>query len=118
MIRFEHYQRKFLIKFLNNLLSQITPFLFYLVGGYLAIVGRLDIGALVAVIAAYKDLPGPVKELIDWDQERMDAGIKYTQVIEQFSVDDLTPESQLATDRHADLAAGRHVARAQPVHAR
>ncbi len=95
LIRFEHYQRKFLIKFLNNLLSQITPFLFYLVGGYLAIVGRLDIGALVAVIAAYKDLPGPVKELIDWDQERMDAGIKYSQVIEQFSVDNLTPQSQL-----------------------
>ena len=94
VIRFEHYQRKFLIKFLNNLLSQITPFLFYLVGGYLAIVGRLDIGALVAVIAAYKDLPGPVKELIDWDQERMDTSIKYAQVIEQFSVDDLAPAAQ------------------------
>ncbi|MEO7938128.1 MAG: ATP-binding cassette domain-containing protein, partial [Burkholderiaceae bacterium] len=96
LIRFEFYQRKFMIKFLNNLLSQITPFLFYLVGGYLAIVGRLDIGALVAVIAAYKDLPGPVKELIDWDQERMDTSIKYNQVIEQFSVDNLTPEGQLA----------------------
>jgi len=96
LIRFEHFQRKFFIKFLNNLLSQITPFLFYLVGGYLTIVGRLDIGALVAVIAAYKDLPGPVKELIDWDQERMDAGIKYGQVVEQFTVDNLTPESQLA----------------------
>ncbi len=94
VIRFEHYQRKFLIKFLNNLLSQITPFLFYLVGGYLAIVGRLDIGALVAVIAAYKDLPGPVKELIDWDQDRMDTSIKYTQVIEQFTVDDLAPATQ------------------------
>ena len=94
VIRFEHYQRKFLIKFLNNLLSQITPFLFYLVGGYLAIVGRLDIGALVAVIAAYKDLPGPVKELIDWDQERMDTSIKYTQVIEQFTVDNLAPAAQ------------------------
>ena len=94
LIRFEHFQRKFLIKFLNNLLSQITPFLFYLVGGYLAIVGQLDIGALVAVIAAYKDLPGPVKELIDWDQERMDTSIKYAQVIEQFTVDDLAPATQ------------------------
>lgn len=94
LIRFEHFQRKFLIKFLNNLLSQITPFLFYLVGGYLAISGRLDIGALVAVIAAYKDLPGPVKELIDWDQERMDTSIKYAQVIEQFTVDGITPPAQ------------------------
>jgi len=94
LIRFEHFQRKFLIKFLNNLLSQVTPFLFYLVGGYLAISGRLDIGALVAVIAAYKDLPGPVKELIDWDQERMDTSIKYAQVIEQFTVEDLAPLTQ------------------------
>src|SRR5262249_21388626 len=28
-IRFEFYQRKFLIKFLNNFLSQVAPFLFY-----------------------------------------------------------------------------------------
>src|SRR5574341_2012471 len=90
-IRFEFYQRKFLIKFLNNFLSQVTPFLFYSLGGYLVIVGKLDIGALVAVIAAYKDLPSPIKELIDWDQQRLDVQIKYTQVIEQFTVDDLAP---------------------------
>jgi len=90
-IRFEFYQRKFLIKFLNNFLSQVTPFLFYSVGGYLVIVGKLDIGALVAVIAAYKDLPSPIKELIDWDQQRLDVQIKYTQVMEQFIVDDLAP---------------------------
>jgi putative ABC transport system ATP-binding protein len=90
-IRFEFYQRKFLIKFLNNFLSQVTPFLFYTVGGYLVIVGRLDIGALVAVIAAYKDLPGPVKELIDWDQQRMDVEIKYQQVMEQFTDEEVAP---------------------------
>ncbi len=90
-IRFEFYQRKFFIKFLNNFLSQVTPFIFYSIGGYLVIVGRLDIGALVAVIAAYKDLPSPVKELIDWDQRRLDVSIKYTQVIEQFTDEDLVP---------------------------
>lgn len=41
-IRFEIYQRKFKIKFLNNFLAQLTPFLFYLIGGYLAITGPLD----------------------------------------------------------------------------
>jgi putative ABC transport system ATP-binding protein len=90
-IRFEFYQRKFMIKFLNNFLSQVAPFLFYLVGGYLVIVNRLDIGTLVAVIAAYKDLPSPVKELIDWDQQRLDVQIKYSQVVEQFAVEDLVP---------------------------
>src|SRR5262245_50258594 len=90
-IRFELYQRKFLVKFLNNFLSQVTPFLFYTVGGYLVITGRLDIGALVAVIAAYKDLPSPVKELIDWDQQRLDAEIKYNQVVEVFTAEDVAP---------------------------
>ena len=91
-IRFELFQRKFMVKFVNNFLSQVTPFLFYSIGGYLAIVGKLDIGTLVAVIAAYKDLPSPIKELIDWDQQRLDIQIKYTQVVEQFTADDLSPQ--------------------------
>jgi putative ABC transport system ATP-binding protein len=86
-IRYELYQRKFFVKFLNNFLAQITPFVFYLIGGYFALNGQLDIGQLVAVIAAYKDLPGPIKELIDWDQQRMDVQVKYTQVIEQFNTE-------------------------------
>ncbi len=90
-IRYELYQRKFFVKFLNNFLAQITPFLFFLIGGYFAIRGTLNIGQLVAVIAAYKDLPGPIKELIDWDQQRQDVQIKYAQVSEQFS-----PEPMLA----------------------
>ncbi len=87
-IRFALYQWKFFVKFLNNLLAQVTPFLFYMVGGFLAIMGHLNIGQLIAVISAYKDLPSPVKDLIDWDQQRLDVEVKYTQVMEQFSVDD------------------------------
>ena len=89
LIRYEYYQKKFFIKFINNFLAQFTPFLFYSVGGYLAIRGNLDIGQLVAVIAAYKDLPSPVKELIDWDQQRVDVQVKYSQVTEQFGVDNM-----------------------------
>lgn len=90
-IRYELYQRKFFVKFLNNFLAQLTPFLFYVVGGYLALGGALDIGQLVAVIAAYKDLPSPIKELIDWDQQRLEVQVKYAQVVDQFSVDRLMP---------------------------
>ena len=94
-IRYDLYQWKFLVKFINNFLAQVTPFLFYLIGGYLALHGRLDVGQLVAVIAAYKDLPGPMKELIDWDQVRQDVQVKYAQVVEQFSVDGLIePQSR------------------------
>lgn len=84
-IRFELFKRKFAVKYLNNLLSQLTPFLFYTMGGYFALKGTLDVGQLVAVIAAYKDIPPPVKELIDWDQQRNDVTIKYEQVVENFS---------------------------------
>lgn len=95
-IRFELYQRKFFIKFLNNFLAQVTPFIFYALGGYLAIHGQLSIGELVAVIAAYKDLPAPIKDLIDWDLHRQDAQIKYEQVIEQFHPPDvMAPELQV-----------------------
>jgi putative ABC transport system ATP-binding protein len=88
-IRYEIFRRKFFVKFLNNFLAQLTPFIFYAAGGLLAIFGQLDIGALVAVIAAYKDLPSPIKELIDWDQQRNDVQIKYEQVIEQFQLSDI-----------------------------
>jgi putative ABC transport system ATP-binding protein len=87
-IRYALYKRKFAVKFLNNLLAQITPFFFYAIGGFFALQGRLDIGQLVAVIAAYRDLPPPIKELIDWDQQRNDVTIKYEQVIAQFNTED------------------------------
>ncbi|MBL9033958.1 MAG: ABC transporter ATP-binding protein, partial [Rhodospirillaceae bacterium] len=91
LIRFELYQRKFFVKYINNMLSQTTPFLFYLIGGYLALTGRFDVGSLVAVIGAYKDLPSPVKELIDWDQQRQAVQISYEQVIEQFTPAGMLP---------------------------
>jgi len=90
-IRFELYQRKFAVKGLNNFLAQVTPFTFYLLGGLLAFAGKVDLGIIVAVINAYKDLPGPVKELIDWDQQRQDVQIKYEQVVEQFEPEGMIP---------------------------
>lgn len=90
-IRFDFYQWKFMVKFINNFLAQFTPFVFYLGGGILAIRGNLDIGQLVAVIAAYKDLPGPIKELIDWDYQRLDVQVKYQQVVSAFDIAPLAP---------------------------
>ncbi|MGT2478758.1 hypothetical protein ACU4GR_07500 [Methylobacterium oryzae CBMB20] len=48
-LRLRIYRRKFAVKYLNNLLAQVTPFLFYAIGGYFALKGELDIGQLVAV---------------------------------------------------------------------
>jgi putative ABC transport system ATP-binding protein len=97
-IRYDIYQWKFLVKFLNNFLAQLTPFFFYSIGGYLTIQGTLDVGQLVAVINAYKELPGPLKELIDWDLARQDMQVKYEQVVEQFEADDLIDPALQALD--------------------
>jgi len=92
-IRYELFRRKFFIKFLNNFLGQLTPFFFYSVGGYFVIQGNLSFGALVAVIAAYKDLASPWKELLAFYQLKEDVRIKYEQVVEQFE-----PEGMLDPD--------------------
>jgi putative ABC transport system ATP-binding protein len=97
-IRNRLFVRKFAVKFANNMLAQLTPFVFYSLGGYLALTGRLDLGQLVAVIAAYRELPPPIKELIDWDQQRLDVQVKYDQIVEQFSVPMLAPGDE-ACDR-------------------
>ncbi|WP_332686985.1 cyclic nucleotide-binding domain-containing protein [Bosea sp. (in: a-proteobacteria)] len=96
-IRYRLYGRKFAIKTLNNLLAQITPFLYYAVGGYFALTGRLDLGQLVAVIAAYRDLPPPVKDLIDWDQQRLDVEAKFQQVVENFALNGEPPAPSTAS---------------------
>lgn len=93
-IRYELYQRKFFIKFINNFLAQLTPYIFYVVGGYLAIRGSLSVGQLVGVINAYKDLPSPINGLIQWDQRRTDINIKYAQIVEQFNVGDMLDAEQ------------------------
>lgn len=91
-IRFELFQRKFTVKFINNMLIQFLAFIFYAAGGYMAIRGTLDIGQLVAVIAAYKDLPDPIRGLIDYDQQRLVVDVRYQQIVEQFAADDLQDE--------------------------
>ncbi len=90
-IRYEIFRRKFAIKFINNFLAQLTPFFFYSIGGYLVLrtiqtgdPNGLTLGALVAVLAAYKDLSSPWKELLNYYQQVEDVRIKYEQVVEQF----------------------------------
>ena len=94
-IRFEIYNRKFFVKFLNNLIGNLTPFLFFLIGGYFVIKAELSFGALVAVLAAYKDLSSPWKELLDFYQNQQDVAIKYEQVVEQFQVPDMLDKRSL-----------------------
>jgi putative ABC transport system ATP-binding protein len=95
-IRVDIFKRKFFVKFLNNFLAQVTPFFFYAIGGYFAIQGQLSVGALVAVVAAYKDIIDPWKELLKWYETKEDVRVKYEQIVSQFEPEGMLPAEQIA----------------------
>jgi ABC-type multidrug transport system fused ATPase/permease subunit len=110
-IRLQIYRKKFFIKFLNNVIGQMTPFFFYSIGGYLVIKGDLTFGALVAILAAYKDLSAPWKELLGWYQDKEDTRIKYEQLSEQFKPSGmLKSELQTLPDGDIPRLTGRVIA--------
>lgn len=84
-IRYRIYNKKFFMKFLNNFITQLTPFFFYSVGGYLAIRGDITVGALVAALAAYKDLSGPWKDLLTYYNQVQDMSLRWEIVTERFN---------------------------------
>jgi putative ABC transport system ATP-binding protein len=75
----------------------VTPFFFYSVGGYFVIKGSLSLGALVAVLGAYKDILDPWKELLLWYSTKEDVRIKYEQIVSQFEPPGLI-EAKLISD--------------------
>ena len=94
-IRFKIYQKKFFMKFLNNFITQLTPFFFYLVGGILVIKGEITVGALVAALAAYKDLSAPWKELLAYYNQTQDMALRWEVVTERFNPDGKIDEALL-----------------------
>ncbi|MGG7566953.1 ABC transporter transmembrane domain-containing protein [Rhodovulum sp. DZ06] len=88
VIRRRIFILKFLIKFVNNVANHLTPFFIFMIGGYFVIEGRLDIGALTAVLIAYKDLANPWKELLRFYQDFSDMSARWDNVQEQFAEDD------------------------------
>ena len=97
-IRYRIYLGKFFIKFINNFIAQVTPFFFFSIGGWLVIRGDISFGALVAVLAAYKDLSSPWKELLNFYQIKEDARIKYELLYDSFQPPGLLAEELLSTD--------------------
>ena len=100
-IRLDIYRKKFFVKFLNNFINQLTPLLFFAIGGYMVIQGELTIGALVAVMGAQKDIAGPWRELLNFYQIQNDSKIKYEQVVTQFA----PPGMRAEEDLHSDVEA-------------
>ncbi len=97
-IRFEIYQKKFFMKFINNFISQLTPFMFYLVGGLLVLQGSVSLGALVAALAAYKDLSSPWKELLTYYNQTQDMSLRWDVVIDRFAPPGMLDEKLFEDD--------------------
>ncbi len=79
-LRFSIFKNKFLMKSAINFLSNLVPFFFYLIGGYLVIEGKITFGALVAVLAAHKDFSAPLRELLMYYQVTEDVRVRYREM--------------------------------------
>ncbi len=77
------------IKVISNFFTNFSPFLIFILGGYLAIHGRLELGALVAFLSAQEKVFDPWRELIDFYQSYQDATVSYSRTMEFF---DESPE--------------------------
>ncbi len=106
-IRYQIFRKKFFVKFFNNFLAQLAPFLLFLIGGYFVIRDELTVGALVAVVVAYKDVPPPWKELLDYYQDQQDARVRYEQVTSRFRPAGIVPIQSFEGDGAAIEAGGR-----------
>ncbi|MGX9984694.1 multidrug ABC transporter ATPase [Methylobacterium fujisawaense] len=79
-VRIEINDLKGRLKGLYNYTSNLTPFFFFLIGGYLVVQERLSLGALVAALAAYKEIAPAMRELFDFAQNWSDASARFEEV--------------------------------------
>lgn len=77
---------RFAVKAVNSLFTNFSRFLVFALGGYLAINGRLELGALVAFLSAQEKLYDPWKELIRFYQAYQTASVTYSRTMEYFDV--------------------------------
>lgn len=104
-------RNRYTANILNQFISQLTPFLFLSIGGFLVIDKQISLGALVAVLAAYKDMYSPWKDLIEYYQKAENSRVRYDQLKEFFARGDLLEKSMLeAEPGHEDLSQGSLVA--------
>lgn len=75
------------IKVSNNFFVSLGPFIVFILGGFLAIKGRLELGALVAFLSAQEKLYDPWKELIEFYQVYQDGKVNYKKTMDYFDVE-------------------------------
>ena len=78
---------RFAVKTANGFFTSLGPFLVFILGGYLTIKGRLELGALVAFLSAQERLFEPWKDLIEFYQVYQDGQVNYQRTMEYFDVE-------------------------------
>lgn len=75
---------KYAVKTTNNLILGLGPVIVFLLGGYLMMQGKMELGALVAFLSGQQKLYEPSKELIKFYQVYQDAAVRYKKVMHAF----------------------------------
>jgi ABC-type multidrug transport system fused ATPase/permease subunit len=94
------------IKVITNFFTSFSPFVIFLLGGYLTIHGRIELGALVAFLSAQEKLFDPWRELIDVYQTYQEASVTYRRTmgyfdgIPEFSIE---PEGRQPYELEGDI---------------
>ena len=95
-VRIEINDLKGRLKGLYNYTANLTPFFFFSIGGYLVVQGQLSLGALVAALAAYKEIAPAMRELFDFAQDWSDARARFEEVTKALGP---AGQEQRATER-------------------
>jgi hypothetical protein len=78
------FERKYLVKGLNNVINQLAPAAFYGAGGWMALRGDIQVGTLIAVIAAQRELLQPWRALLTYLQQAGEFGARYVHAVDSF----------------------------------
>ncbi len=87
---------RFAVKVTNNLFVGLGPVVVMLLGGYLLMQGKTELGSIVAFLSAQEKLYDPWKELIDFYQTQQDASVRYQKIMQIFTG---TSEFTLSAER-------------------
>ena len=85
-IRIKWRLYRFSVKVINSLFTNLSRFLIFALGGYMALEGRLEIGSLVAFLSAQEKLYDPWKELLGLYQSFKSASVTYRKTMDFFDV--------------------------------
>lgn len=110
-IRYRFYRQKFLLKFVNSLIGNIVPFLFYSIGGYFVITGDLTLGGLVSIMAAHKELQEPWMDLLNYYQRYAEADLRFRRLLKKIGYKDplITPDYSQNRPAKFDLSTAEFV---------